>query len=125
MKDTLPEDEAACFIDGVHPTHNTKPAYGWTRKGERKEIQTNTGRQRLNLTGAIDISSRRVVFQEDSTLNFDATISFLKMLESAYPNARKVHVFCDNADILKIKMSYPISRTQKLTCISCLPTALI
>lgn len=25
-------------MDGVHPTHNVQPAYGWIKKGIRKEI---------------------------------------------------------------------------------------
>jgi hypothetical protein len=33
-----------CFMDGVHPTHNVQPAYGWIQKGVRKEIPANTGR---------------------------------------------------------------------------------
>jgi transposase len=103
LKKNLPENEAICFIDGVHPTHNTKPSYGWIRKGERNEIPTNTGRQRLNLSGAIDIVSRKVLVREDESLNAAATIDFLKMLETAYPSAGSVHVFCDNAKYYRNK----------------------
>ena len=35
--------------------------------------------------------------REDERLNADSTIAFLKMLEESYPDAQKVHVFCDNA----------------------------
>jgi len=28
LKRNLPEDESICFLDGVHPTHNTKSSYG-------------------------------------------------------------------------------------------------
>jgi len=97
LKAHLSENEAICFIDGVHPTHNTKPSCGWIEKGVRKEIPTNTGRQRLNLSGAIDITSKKVVFQEDETLDADSTIRFLKTVESAYYDKKSVHVFCDNA----------------------------
>jgi len=31
-----------------------QPAYGWIKKGVRKEIPANTGRLRINLSGAID-----------------------------------------------------------------------
>ena len=55
LKQELPVDETICFTDGVHPTHNIQPAYGWIRKGLRKELPANTGRARLNLSGAIDI----------------------------------------------------------------------
>ena len=103
LKESLPENEAICFIDGVHPTHNTKPAYGWIRTGERKEIPTNTGRQRINLSGAIDIITKRVIVQQDITLNANSTIVFLQKLENAYPEAHKVHVFCDNAKYYKNK----------------------
>lgn len=103
LKKDLPNNEAICFIDGVHPTHNTKPTYGWIRKGERKEIPTNTGRQRLNLSGAIDIITRKVLVRQDECLNAAATIDFLKMIEAAYPTVEKVHVFCDNAKYYRNK----------------------
>jgi transposase len=103
IKKHLPADEAICFIDGVHPTHNTKPAYGWIQKGVRKEIPTNTGRQRLNLSGALDIISKKVLVQEDLTLNARSTITFFEKIENAYPKALKVHIFCDNARYYKNK----------------------
>ncbi len=31
LKQNLPLDETICFMDGVHPTHNTQPAYGWIK----------------------------------------------------------------------------------------------
>src|SRR5215470_6020396 len=55
LRQGLPINETICFIDGVHPTHNVQPAYGWIKKGIRKEIAANTGRSRLNLSGSIDV----------------------------------------------------------------------
>jgi len=104
LKKDLSENEAICFIDGVHPTHNAKPAYGWIKRGERKELPTNTGRQRINLSGAIDILSRKVLIHEDTTLDASSTIEFLKKIELAYPNCTKIHVFCDNARYYRNKM---------------------
>jgi transposase len=37
LKQDLPGDETICFMDGVHPTHNVQPAYGWIQKGVRFE----------------------------------------------------------------------------------------
>ena len=68
-------------MNEINPTHNTKPSYGWIRKGERKEILSNTGRQRVNISGAIDIVSKKVFVKEDETLDSDSTIDFLKFLE--------------------------------------------
>jgi Winged helix-turn helix len=76
LRKTLSSTETICFIDGVHPTHNTKLAYGWIQRGERKEIPTNTGRQRLNLSGAFDVVMNRVLIQEDLSLNAQSTSPF-------------------------------------------------
>lgn len=59
LRAELPANETICFIDGVHPTHNVQPAYGWIKKGVRKEIPANSGRSRLNLSGAIDVDVER------------------------------------------------------------------
>ena len=90
-------------MDGVHPTHNTQLAYGWIKKGERKEVCANSGRKRLNLSGAIDIISQKLHIQEDKTLNAESTVAFLKKIEEAYPTKSKIHLFCDNASYYKNK----------------------
>jgi len=97
LKQGLSEDETICFMDGVHPTHNTQLAYGWIKKGLRKELPANSGRSRLNLSGALDVLSKKMIVQEDETLNAESTVSFLKKIEAAYPTKNKVHLFCDNA----------------------------
>lgn len=104
QREELPEDEAICFTDGVHPTHNVQVAYGWIKKGVRKEIPANSGRSRLNLSGAVDVISHKVIIQSDKTLNADSTIQFFQKIEKAYPNKAKVHVFCDNARYYKNKL---------------------
>lgn len=103
LKQNLKEDETICFVDGVHPTHNTQLSYGWIRKGLRKEICSNTGRQRLNISGALDLMERKLHFQEDVILNAAATIAFMKKIENAYPTKRKIHLFFDNARYYKNK----------------------
>ena len=102
-------------MDGVHPTHNAKPAYGWIQKGQRKEIPTNTGRQRVNLSGMIDILSKRVLIREDETLEAESTIRFLKSIEEAYPSKRTVHLFCDNARYYRNKKVQVFLETSKIS----------
>lgn len=101
LKASLSVDETICFMDGVHPTHNTQIYYGWIKKGVRKELAANSGRARLNLTGAIDLVFRKLHVQEDKTLNANSTISFFKRIEAAYPAMNKVHIFADNAPYYK------------------------
>lgn len=103
LKQGLTDDETICFMDGVHPTHNTQLAYGWIKKGFRKEICANSGRSRLNLTGAVDLISKKLHIQEDVTLNAESTLAFLKRIEEAYPTKTKIHLFSDNARYYKNK----------------------
>ncbi len=97
LKQGMTSDETICFTDGVHPTHNIQSAYGWIKRGLRKELPANTGRARLNLSGSIDVINQGVIIQEDLTLNASSTIRFFKKIEDAYPEKRQIHVFCDNA----------------------------
>lgn len=114
LKRNLRSDETICFIDGVHPTHNVQPAYGWIQKGVRKELPTNTGRSRLNLSGALDVVAHKVLVQEDSMLNAEATISFFKNIEKAYPEKSTIHVFCDNARYYRNKLVTQHLKTSKI-----------
>src|SRR5690606_30728534 len=114
LKQQLPADETICFIDGVHPTHNVQPAYGWIQKGVRKEIPANTGRDRLNLSGSVDIVSHKIVIQEDRTLNAESTIRFFQKIEEAYPGKQKIHVFCDNAPYYRNKAVMAYLETSKI-----------
>ena len=95
LKRNLSVDETICFMDGVHPTHNVQPAYGWIQKGVRKEIPANSGRSRINLSGVIDVIDHKVLVQEDKMLNAEATINFFQKIEEAYPEKNRVHIFCD------------------------------
>lgn len=103
LRQGLPDDETICFTDGVHPTHNVQPAYGWIKVGVRKESPANTGRARLNLSGIIDVISHSVLVAEDTTLNADSTIRFFQKVEAAYPTKTKIHIFCDNASYYRNK----------------------
>ena len=114
QKHELKEDETICFMDGVHPTHNTQLSYGWIRKGIRKELCSNTGRRRLNISGAVDLIGKKLHFQEDYMLNTEATIRFLDKIEKAYPFKKKIHVFADNARYYKNKAVQSYLKTSKI-----------
>ena len=38
LKNEKAPGDKILFMDGVHPQHNSKPAYCWIEKGEKKEI---------------------------------------------------------------------------------------
>ena len=52
--ENLQEDEAAYFMDAVHPQHNAATSYGWIKKGKEHQIKSNTGRKHMNINGMIN-----------------------------------------------------------------------
>jgi transposase len=95
LKAGLQSNELILFMDSVHPTQETKITYGWIRKGVEKLIATVASRKRINLTGAIDLSSMSVLTREYETINGSSTIHFLEAIEAANPTATKIHIIAD------------------------------
>ena len=85
------------FIDAVHPEHNTMAGYGWIKKGEQRKLKTNSGRQRLNLHGAINAETMEMTLIESDTINRDSTVQLLEMVDRKYFSAKEIVVILDNA----------------------------
>ena len=92
------------FLDGVHPQHNTMPAYGWVKKGKDKLIKANTGRKRININGALNAEKLEVVKRIDETINAQSTIALFKQLEAKHPLAESIYITLDNAGYYRSKL---------------------
>jgi transposase len=51
------DDEAVLFADAVHPTHAVRPVGCWGPKDAQIAVPQTSGRQRLNIHGAIDLET--------------------------------------------------------------------
>ena len=91
-----PEDPIY-FADAAHPQHNSVPAYGWIKKGQEAEIKANCGRHRLNINGAIDVASLKVVARFANSINAASTINLFKQIERKHRTAKTIYVIADNA----------------------------
>ena len=103
LKSKLPENEVILFGDGVHPSHNVHATKAWIKKGQQKQIPTNTGRKRLNINGALNIESMETVVHYADTLNAQTTMELFDKVQAAYPNKKKIHLIVDNARYYKNK----------------------
>lgn len=92
-----PADAEVLFLDAVHPEHNTMAAYGWIRRGEKKELKTNSGRQRLNLHGAINAETHEVTVIESPTVDKDSTLQLFEIIKQKYCYASTIYLILDNA----------------------------
>ncbi len=57
LLNTMGFDEAVVFVDAVHPTHQVRPAGYWARKDVALAVEQTTGRDRLNIHGAVNLET--------------------------------------------------------------------
>lgn len=94
---SLPADEAVYFADAVHPEHQSKPAFGWVRKGTNPAIKTTTGRGRINIHGALNLENFDAPFVAPATVDGVSAVQLLAKIEARNPEKRVIHVIWDNA----------------------------
>jgi len=121
LKSNLDPDDVILSMDGTHPAHNSKPAYGWFLKGKTACIKSNTGRKRININGAISLSDFSEIFRAYKSINAESTIDLLKAIEALYPKAKRIYIKCDNARYYRSKMVMEFLKTSKIILIF-LPT---
>lgn len=96
LKAEKAKEDNIYFMDGVHPLHNSQPAYGWIKKGEKRMLKSNTGRQRLNINGAYNIETHKVVVRTDKSINAQSTVALLEQLLEEQPLGM-IYIILDNA----------------------------
>ena len=96
LKGEIDMEDQIYFLDATHPQHNTRPSMGWILKGTDKLIKSNTGRDRLNLNGALNAKTLEVVIREDERINSISTINLLDQLLEKHPTGR-IYLIWDNA----------------------------
>jgi transposase len=94
---SMGDDEVALFVDAVHPTHAARPVGCWAPKEQNLAIEQTSGRQRINIHGAIDLETGQTRMIEAETIDAMSTIRLLESLEALYPLLVCIHVFLDNA----------------------------
>lgn len=90
-------DEAVMFVDAVHPTYAARPVGGWAPTKENLAIEQTSGRQRLNVHGAIGLETGKTRMIDVETVDAASTNQLLQAIESMYPLMALIHVFLDNA----------------------------
>lgn len=103
LKENKEEGSVIYFMDATHPQHNPVLGGGWIKRGKAFTIESNTGRRRLNINGAINVENLHAAVRFDDTIDAASTIALLQQLAQANPDAPRVIVICDNARYYKSK----------------------
>lgn len=92
-----PLDEPILFMDSSHPTMATKVVCGWIKKGVDKPLPQTASRTRVNVMGAIELTSMNVVSCCPDYVNAQTTVAFFDQLKAAYPMASTLHIILDQS----------------------------
>ncbi len=98
---TMGVDEAVAFVDAVHPTHQVRPAGCWARRDVAIAVEQTTGRERLNIHGAIILETGQTQIVAAEKVNALSFIKLLGEIEGTHTAMRLIHVFVDNASYHK------------------------
>ena len=69
----------------------------WAPKDTKIAVPQTSGRQRLNIHGAIDLETGQTRMLDVLTVDAASTIMLLIAIEAMYPGKRLIHLFVDNA----------------------------
>ena len=81
----LPADEAVMFADAVHPTHAVRAVGCWAPKDIPVAVTQSSGRERLNIHGAIDLETGNTRMLDVLMVDAASTIMLLMAIEAMYP----------------------------------------
>ena len=85
------------FADSTHPMLNPVLSSGWIRKREEFDIKTNSGQERVNINGAIEISTLSVVSRSCKKVNGQSMSDLLRAVRRRHPKERNLYMVLDNA----------------------------
>lgn len=103
LKENKKDDEVILFGDGVHPTHNIHKTKAWVKRGEEKQIKTNTGRGRLNINGVLNLETMSVTTHFSETINAQETMRLFDKIQLVYKDKATIYLIIDNARYYKNK----------------------
>lgn len=97
MNEASVNGEPVLFGDAVHPSQQTRPAYGWVKKGKEKLLEAHAGRKRVNIMGVLNLENMGFTYKDYDTIDSIAAIDFLKKVELSYRDSRRIHLVWDRA----------------------------
>ena len=104
--------------------HAAKPAGCWGPVGETLAIEQTSGRQRINIHGALDLEAGQTRMIEVLTVDAASTIRLLEAIEALYPFMALIHVYLDNARyhharLVRAWLARPGCRRKSTSCRGC------
>jgi transposase len=98
LKASLGPKDRIYHVDAVHPTHNVKISYVWTKKGRRWLLRSNSGRKRYNLLGAYcPLDQEYIDIRGTDNVNGGTLQQLIDAIQARHPEAERIILILDNA----------------------------
>ena len=91
------------FADSSHPMLNPVLACGWIKKGQDVVVKTNSGRHRVNINGAIEISNQDIIARTCKTVNQQSMCELLRVIKRKNSTKKHIYLVLDNAPYNRAK----------------------
>jgi len=92
------------FTDACHPNYNSHPDYGWVLKGHEKLLPSTSGKKRINIQGAVNIESKKLISTLSiESINQNTALNFIKKIHGQHEASENVCIILDNAGYYKSK----------------------
>ena len=108
------EEGLIYFGDSTHPMLNPVLSSGWIRKGRDFDVKTNSGRERVNINGAIEVKTLKVVSRSCRRVNGSSMCDLLRAIRIRHPKAKRIHLILDNAPYNKSNGLKDVARELKI-----------
>ncbi len=92
------------FSDAMHQIHNSESWCAWQERWRAwtRVLLSNTGRRRLNITGAYNpLTFHTTTMIEEENCDQSSTKRFFDLIREEYPDTTPIHLFLDNAKYQK------------------------
>jgi len=105
MKNTSEPGTVFLFGDGMHLIHQNVPSFCWCDPIFRVELETNTGRKRLNILGAYNPDTHSFIhITDEGNCNAERVIQFLEKILKRNRKAPGIVLFLENAKYFKAQI---------------------
>lgn len=102
------------FGDSVHPHHNPVLGYGWIKRGIEMEVPSNSGRQHLNIAGALCLQDMEIITRSFETINASSICTMLKAIRAKNPGGGRIYYVLDNARYHRAKVVKKLARKLRI-----------
>ena len=102
------------FADSTHPMLGPVLTSAWSKRGEETFVKTSSGRQRVNVNGAIELTKQDVIMRTCKTVNKRSMSELLRAIRRKNPDEKYLYIVLDNAPYNRARSLKSLAKKLKI-----------